>query len=287
VICLDLLIYQKDSTKDLLEIKTASVDLILTSPPYWNIVDYENSSQLGSGLTYKQFIRIFKKNLLECMRVLKEDSFGIFIVGDVRKGTKYTGKGSRPRMYSLQSDIIRYFTEMDFDFFSHIIWKKESVKKGEKGKIIYGSVGKGKYKDFVAPPYIYTDLSIEHILIFRKPGIKQEIPLLERLSDEHTRILKKDVEKWLDPVWYITPRRHSTHPATFPEELVERLIKMYSKKGDIVLDPFSGTGTTLKVALDLHRNAIGYEINEKYIHELTKSYPLKQQENVFSLQIST
>jgi DNA modification methylase len=260
VICLDLLIYQKDSTKDLLEIKTASVDLILTSPPYWNIVDYENSSQLGSGLTYKQFIRIFKK---------------------------YTGKGSRPRMYSLQSDIIRYFTEMDFDFFSHIIWKKESVKKGEKGKIIYGSVGKGKYKDFVAPPYIYTDLSIEHILIFRKPGIKQEIPLLERLSDEHTRILKKDVEKWLDPVWYITPRRHSTHPATFPEELVERLIKMYSKKGDIVLDPFSGTGTTLKVALDLHRNAIGYEINEKYIHELTKSYPLKQQENVFSLQIST
>lgn len=276
---MNLLIYKKDSTLNMAELNTASIDLILTSPPYWNIVDYNHPNQLGTGLTYKHFLELLKKNLFECMRVLKEDGFAIFVVGDIRKEGGYSGKNARPRIFSIHSDIIQYFTNMDFDFFQHFIWRKYGVKKGSKEGLIYGSVGTGEFKDFAAPPFLYTDLLIEHILVFRKPGKKRILPSLKsRLMEKETRLLKKDLEVWLNPVWDIDSPRHSKHPATFPGDLVERLIRLYSLKNDTILDPFVGTGTTLKKALSLDRLAIGYDINERYIQELIDEYDLRQQE---------
>lgn len=278
---MQMLIYQKDSTQDMSEINTASIELVLTSPPYWNIIDYKHNKQLGQGLTYNHYIFMLKKTLLECMRVLKEDAFAVFIVGDIRKSAKYLGKEERPKIFSLHSDIIQYFIEMGFEFHSHIIWKKTSVKKGEKGKILYCPVGKGKYKNYGTGPFVYTDLSIEHILIFRKPGKLRKLSLDERLSDEYNRIPKRDLEKWVDPVWFIDSQLNNQHPATFPAELACRLIKMYSLRNDTVLDPFCGIGTTLDVSFSLERNSIGYEINEKYITELSEYYNLNKDGNKY------
>lgn len=267
---MDLIIYNRDSTKDMAEIETASVDLILTSPPYWNIKNYDNRNQLGLGLTYEHFIYMLKKNLIECMRVLKEDRLAIFIVGDVRTIAGYGGRAtnSRPRVFSIQSEIIQYFNEMGFDTFAHLIWHKTSVKKGRKCNLLYGAV-----KDnYIYPPFIYTDLSIEHILIFRKPGDKRELLPLKERGDG---ILKETIGDWLNPIWNIEPSRNDEHPATFPPELVKRLILMFSLRNDIVLDPFCGTGTTLEQAIQLDRKSIGYEINERYLMRIINKYKLK------------
>ncbi|OEF98850.1 hypothetical protein BHF71_10665 [Vulcanibacillus modesticaldus] len=86
---MDIIIYIKDSTKGMHEVSTASIDLIITSPPYWNLKNYENHpQQLGFGLTYRHFFEILKQNLIESMRVLKEDGIAVFIVGDIMESTR-------------------------------------------------------------------------------------------------------------------------------------------------------------------------------------------------------
>lgn len=274
---LDIKIYNKSSINNMEDIKTNSIDLILTSPPYWDIKNYNNEQQLGLGLTYRCYIENLKKNMFECMRVLKEDGFCVFNVADIRKNVG-DSKECRPKMYPIHSDIIQYFIGMDFDLYAHTIWKKESVKKGKKGKIIHGAV----VGDYIYPPYVYNDLSIEHILVFRKPGKKRKmIPIKERVD----KFLKEETKEWLSPVWYINPSPYKKeHPATFPTELVSRIINLYSIKGDTILDPFCGTGTTLKVANELERNSIGYDINIDFIQPLIESFNMKKDGLVYSYE---
>ena len=256
------------------EIETSSIDLILTSPPYWDIKDYGMNEQLGYGLTYKCYLELLKKNIFECMRVLKDDGFCIFNVADIRKDVS-NRKESRPKIYPIHSDLIQYFISMDFEFASHTIWKKESVKKGEKGKIIYGAVD----KEYIYPPYVYNDLSIEHILVFRKPGKRRKLP---RLNERLDKFPKKEIQDWMNPIWNINPSSHKkNHPATFPTELISRLINLYSIKGDTVLDQYCGTGTTLKVAKELERNAIGYEINSEYILPFIEDFNMVKNELMY------
>lgn len=250
------------------DIKTNSIDLILTSPPYWDIKDYKNEEQLGLGLTYNGYLELLKHNMFECMRVLKEDGFCIFNVADINKNLSKS-KNSRPEIYPLHSDIIQYFRSIGMEFNAHRIWEKQSTKKGEKGKIIYGAVD----KNYIYPPYVYNDLMIEHILIFRKPGKKRKLPKIE---DRKDKFCKEKYQGWLSQVWKINPSKSKNHPATFPPELVTRLISLYSIKGDIILDPFCGTGTTLKVAKELERNSIGYELNLNYIKPFISELNMKK-----------
>jgi DNA modification methylase len=265
-IILSLTIYIKDSCINMNEIANNSIDLVLTSPPYWMLRNYENQNQIGLGMTYKQFIYYLKNNIIECIRVLKEDALAVFIVGDIRPKAGYGGKeeDSRCKTYSLQAKIINIFEEFDCDLFSHIIWSKTSNKSNKK---IYGNVD----KEFVYPPYIHMDLSNEHILVFRKPGNRRNIPSREIYKFNGDIIDKKsEAITWLKPVWFIEPVNSNTtnHPAPFPSELVERLIRLFSLKGDTILDPFCGSGTTLKVAFKLGRTAIGYEINSDYLSDI-------------------
>lgn len=265
-IILNLTIYLKNSCTDMIEITNNSIDLILTSPPYWMLRDYEQQDQIGLGMTYKQFLYYLRNNIIECIRVLKEDSLAIFIVGDIRPKAGYGGKeeDSRCKTYPLQANIINIFEEFDYDLFSHIIWSKTSNKSS---KIIPGNVD----SEFVYPPYIHMDLSNEHILVFRKPGKRRDIPPREIYKLKGDVIDKKsEATIWLKPIWFIEPVNSKTtnHPAPFPSELVERLIRMFSLKEDTILDPFCGSGTTLKAAFKLERNAIGYEVNENYLKEI-------------------
>lgn len=257
------------------ELATGSVDLIITSPPYWNLKDYKHPKQLGKSQTYKHFLYVLKQNLIECMRVLKEDSFACFIVGDIRT-SKYSSTG-RPKLYSLQSSLIHFLTEeMDLDLFSHFIWHKYGIKQGEKESIVYGSVCTGEYKGWAVPPFLYTDLLTEYILVFRKPGMRKRASAGERQRESLNLISKDELREWLDPVWKINSPTNSKHRATFPAELVKRLIRLFSLKGDIILDPFTGTGTTLSTAIEHHRNAIGYELNLEPLEDLIKDYSLKR-----------
>jgi DNA modification methylase len=273
---MDVKVFVKDSTQNLSEIGTNTIDLIVTSPPYWDIIDYGHPNQVGKGLTYKHFFRVLEKTFLECMRVVKEDSFIALIVGDVRKSSRNYNKNERARIYPFHSDIIKLFNEMDFEFFQHFIWQKTSVKKGEKGKILYGSVGRGEFKDFAAPPLIYTDLLFEHILVFRKPGNKQERNFNFGLTDEYTKIPIETAREWMNPIWKIDSPMNKNHRATFPLEIAARLIKLFSYRSDTILDPFCGTGTLIKQAVAFQRKAIGYELNENYLLNLTSELNLKR-----------
>lgn len=262
-------IYNKSSLEGMLEVDTNSINLILTSPPYWDLKDYGDKKQLGIGLTFETYIRFLCTNILACSRVLKIDGFCVFNVADVRRNLS-ENKNDRPKLYSIQSYIIREFEKLGLELFSHIIWEKTSVKKGEKGKIIYGSVD----KDFIYPPYVYNDLSIEHILIFRKPGAKRKLPKLKNRKDG---IPKDEIGELYNSVWkFNESTKNKSHPAVFSKEFANRIIKMYSLKGDIVLDPFAGIGTTLEEATNLGRLSIGYELNLSYLNDLIVKYNLTQ-----------
>lgn len=268
---MNITVYHKNSEK-MSEIDTATIDLVVTSPPYWNIVDYNHPEQLGVGLTYRHFVLLLEKSLLECMRVVKKDGFIIVIAGDIRAAAERNGKGERPKIYPLHSDIIQSFRQLDFDFFAHYIWRKMGINKA-RGKIVYGSVGTGKNKGLAAPPFLYSDLLIEHILIFRKPGLRVRIPMEQRLADPGNILLLDDVKKWVDPLWLFDSPTNPYHPATFPPEMVSRLIKMHSLTGETILDPFMGSGTTLEAALALGRHAVGYEINDNYVDSFRRRHP--------------
>lgn len=258
-------IYNKSSLDGMVEIKTNTIDLILTSPPYWDLKDYGHENQLGLGLTYKTYLRFLNSNLLACARVLKADGFCVFNVADIRKNLN-GDKNSRSQIYSIQAYLIREFEELGLELFSHIIWRKRSVKKGKKGKILYGSVD-GEY---IYTPYVYNDLSFEHILVFRKPGDRRVLP---KLKDREDKYKKDEFQENYDPIWvFDESTKGKEHPARFPNKLAETIIKMYSLKGDTILDPFAGSGTSLDEADKLSRKAIGYEVNLEHLKELISKY---------------
>lgn len=269
-ILLETTIYIKDSTKDMHETDSNSIDLIITSPPYWNRKDYKHPEQLGYGMRYDEYFKRLESNLLECKRVLKEDGLAVFIVGDVRpKASEIsTDVNTRPQLYSIHSDIITFLCQNGLQLYDQFIWRKESTKKGKKRYVIYGAAQKG----YIYPPYVYGDMSIEYILVFRKPGVKRMLPHLNCRVKE--RISRKTAQDWLSSVWNIEPAKNSLHPAIFPSELPMRLIKLYSLEGDTVLDPFCGIGTTLEEAIKLNRRAIGYEINFNYLSSFIKKYKM-------------
>lgn len=262
-----LLLYKKDVLNGLSETSTASVDFIITSPPYWATVDYGYEGQLGQGLTYPHFLLNLEKVWLECMRVLKADSFITIIAADIRKRA-----GERPKLYSFHCDIINFFQKMDLPLSQHYIWLKPAVNH-KKGKLIYGSVGTKKHKSLVCPPYIYSELSIEHILVFRKSG-KRLLPSLDsRLIDPQNALSTSEVREWVKPVWNIISPFCPHHPATLAPEVARRLIRMYSLSGDWILDPFAGSGTSLIEAIKYSRNAIGYEMKGDYINLILSKVP--------------
>lgn len=252
-------IYIKSCLNGMNEIETNSIDLIVTSPPYWDLVDYNNCNQLGMGLTFNTYLTYMNTFLLSSSRVLKFDGFLAIIVADIRKNESGSSK-ERPKLYSIQSYIINRLEGLGIDLHAHIIWKKTSVKSSGK-KIIYGSVD----KDYAYPPFAYNDLDIEHILIFRKPGSKRDLPSLAERMD---KLDKDDLNDEYSSLWRFNEvSNNKNHPATFPNALVERIIKLFSITNDVVLDPFMGSGTTALSCISMNREFLGYEINKSYINE--------------------
>ena len=144
----------------------------------------------------------------------------------------------------------------------NIYWKKP----GNKPNAFLGS-------GFL-PVNAYVTLDCEHILIFRKGKIRK-FSEAEKIRRKESTFTKEERHLWFSQTWIgingtkqkVINNRKS---AAFPEEIPERLIRMFSIKGDVVLDPFAGTGTTLKVAERLERKAIGIDIDEKYKEEFLK-----------------
>ena len=232
------------------DINDESIDLIITSPPYWQLKDYGESRQIGFNQSYEDYINSLNLVWMECFRVLKPGSRLCVNIGDQFARAAYYG---RYKVVPIHSEIIRFCETIGFDFMGNIIWQKPTSMHTSGGSKVMGS--------YPYPKGGIVKIDYENILLFKKPGITPaptaDIKELSKLSDE-------EWYSFFTSHWNFSGERQDKHIAVFPEELPYRLIRMFSFCGDTVLDPFMGSGTTALAALKNGRNAIGYEINPKF-----------------------
>jgi modification methylase len=250
------LIYIADSRR-VPELADESVQLVVTSPPYWSLKDYGHPGQIGHGQEYEEYLESVGQVLGECHRVLCEGCRMAVNVGDQYLRASEHG---RYRVLPLGADLTALARGLEFDFMGSIIWRKVSTTRPSGGGKWMGSI------------YIPRDGQItyehEYILIFRKPG---KAPRPSEEIQEKSRLTKEQRQQWFRGVWAdLPPERQTGHEAMFPVELPRRLIKMYSFYGETVLDPFLGSGTTCLAAAVEGRHCIGYEINRDYAETITQ-----------------
>ena len=232
-------------------INDESIDLIITSPPYWQLKDYGESRQIGFNQSYEDYINSLNLVWMECFRVLKSGSRLCVNIGDQFARAAYYG---RYKVVPIHSEIIRFCETIGFDFMGNIIWQKPTSMHTSGGGKVMGS--------YPYPKGGIVKIDYENILLFKKPGIAiaptSDVKELSKLSDEewHT---------YFTSHWNFSGERQDKHIAVFPEELPYRLIRMFSYCRDTVLDPFMGSGTTALAAIKNGRNAIGYEINPDFL----------------------
>lgn len=247
-------LYHADA-RNLSFLKADSVHLILTSPPYFNLKEYRRGqNQLGIIDDYQQFVDELEKVWRECYRILVPGGRVVCVVGDVCLSRRTNG---RHAVMPLHSDIAVTCRKIGFDNLNPIFWHKISnaAYEANTNSSILG-------KPYEPNAIIKNDM--EYILMERKPGGYRKPTEKQRIE---SRIGKEDFHNWFSQIWELPgASTKNGHPAPFPLELATRLIKMFSFVGDTVLDPFSGSGTTMLAAANINRNSIGVETEEKYCH---------------------
>ncbi len=250
-----------DSRK-MVEIDDESVDLVVTSPPYWHIKDYGSEAQIGYGQSLHDYLKDLYRVWKECYRVLKPGRRLCINIGDQFARAAIYG---RYKIIPLHAEIISQCEDIGFDYMGSIIWQKKTTMNTTGGATVMGS--------YPYPPNGMIEIDYEFILIFKKPGKGDKVP---KEIKEASKLTKEEWKEYFSGHWKFGGAKQVGHEAMFPDELPRRLIKMYSFVGDTVLDPFLGSGTTAKVALELKRNTIGYEINEGYLDIIKEKLGLKK-----------
>jgi DNA modification methylase len=244
-------IFEGDS-RDMSFIPDRSVHLVVTSPPYANLKRYEeHPEQLGHIEDYEEFLAELDKVWAECERVLVPGGRICSVAGDVCVPRR---KGGRHFVLPLSADIQVRARALGLDALTPIRWLKVANIKLEAS-----SSARFLGKPNLPNGIVKNDL--EHIIFLRKPGYRKPTPEMEEAS----HISTDDYEKWFSAIWTINGASTREHPAPYPREVAWRLIRMFSFAGDVVLDPFAGTGTTNLAAMEADRHSIGVEIEPKYL----------------------
>jgi len=239
------------------EVSDEGVDLIVTSPPYPMIEMWDKMFLSFGCKNYEEIHTYLSQVWKECYRVLAPGGIICINVGDATRRMNGIFK-----LFANHSKIIEICEEIGFTTLPYILWKKPSCRAN-------AFLGSG-----FLPPNAYVTLDCEYILIFRKGNLrkfksKDEI----RYKSMYT---KEERDIWFSQIWDVNGIKQSHKKvkrrlAAYPDEIVKRLIRMFSVQGDIVLDPFLGTGTTSRVAAKLNRNSIGYEIDIELMEILKES----------------
>ena len=238
------------------EIPDGFVDLIVTSPPYYDVKNYSQTKEcIGEKDDYQQYLQSLFLVFKECWRVLKPTGFICVNVSNVRKDQQ---------LVTVASDVCRVL-EKRFILIDDIIWKKPDGYASRRWMVT---------ANHPHPLLYYPNNVCEHIYILRKSRERRKIP---------REVLNENVlnERWLrgvqSDVWQFNTEGCSFHPAPFPEKLPARCIKLYSLKNDCVLDPFLSSGTVMKIARDLGRNSVGIELNSEYLPKIKERVGFGQQ----------
>lgn len=236
-------------------IADCSVDLVVTSPPYWNVIQYDDNDTL-LGQSYQDYIEWLGLVWAESYRVLRPN--GKLVINTPIMPVPKAIINQTPRhIKNICFDIENWINaNTDFYRFSMFIWQKQT------SKMMFGS--------YPFPPNIFENNTIEFLAVYVKPGPAKAVsPAIK----EKNRLLQQE---WIDlaqQIWFMYPanvKREFHHPAPFPQKLPARFMKMYTfgaadgYEGDIVLDPFNGAGTTTAVAKMLKRRSIGIELSPEY-----------------------
>ena len=255
-------VYFKDS-QDMSELPNKSVHLIVSSPPYGVGMEYEK------GMSHDELFEMINGVIKECARVLVPGGVMALNVGDIHnfKGSK--GKNDFTQIQLMGHKYQASLRKHGIYLKNHIIWIK--AKAWSKHPEIHFD------EDTVHTSYKILD-TFEPVYIFRKEG-KREIPSEDVVL--RSKLTKEQWKGWVPGVWEITPVKNMEgHPSIYPDELVYRLVKMFSYEGDTVLDPFLGSGTTVKVARELNRDGIGYEKEIQYKPVIMKKLGLIPEQDV-------
>lgn len=233
------------------ELDDRSVQLIVTSPPYWQLKDYGSDEQIGFNDSYETYINHLNLVWNECHRVLEDGCRLCINIGDQFARSVYYG---RYKVIPIRTEVIKFCESIGFDYMGAIIWQKNTTMNTTGGATIMGS--------FPYPRNGIIKLDYEFILIFKKQGLA---PKIGKDIKDQSKLTKEEWNQYFQGHWNFGGVRQDNHIAMFPEELPKRLIKMFSFVDDTVLDPFLGSGTTSLVAKNLGRNSIGYEINPEFL----------------------
>ncbi|MFN8625054.1 MAG: site-specific DNA-methyltransferase [Candidatus Binatia bacterium] len=229
-----------------------SVHLVVTSPPYWTLKKYnDHVGQLGHIREYEHFLDQIEQVWRHVYRALVPGGRLVCVVGDVCLSRRAHG---RHVVMPLHADIVVRCRKIGFDNLNPIIWYKIANAQFE---VENGSKFLGKPYE----PNAIIKNDMEFILMQRKPGgYRKPTEQQRRLS----MINKEQFDEWFRQSWALAGASTREHPAPYPLELANRLVRMFSFVGDTVLDPFVGTGTTLVAAARAGRDAIGVEVDPRY-----------------------
>jgi site-specific DNA-methyltransferase (cytosine-N4-specific) len=257
------------------ELADASVHLMVTSPPYPMIQMWDDQfSQMDSRIadlwkeleadcreeTVTRIYDAMHENLArvwqEAHRALVDGGIACINIGDATRTVN-----GKFRLFPNHARIIEHCERAGFTTLPYVLWKKPTTKPKYKGKGAF--LGSG-----FLPPNAYVTLDCEFILIFRKGNLRR---FARNDAVRHgSKFTKKQRDTWFSQIWTVAGTRQTASQverriAAFPEEIANRLIRMFSVKGDTVLDPFLGSGTTTKAAMQNERNSVGYEIDESLL----------------------
>lgn len=238
-------------SRSLSHIKDQEVQLIITSPPYWQLKDYGSESQIGFHDSYEQYINNLNLVWKECHRVLSDGCRLCINIGDQFARSAYYG---RYKVIPIRTEIIRFCETLGMDYMGAIIWQKATTMNTTGGGAVMGS--------FPYPRNGILKIDYEFILIFKKQG---KSPAVTPEQKQKSKMTREEWNTYFASHWNFSGVRQDGHIAMFPEELPHRLIKMFSFVGETVFDPFLGSGTTMLAAKNLERNSIGCEINAEYL----------------------
>lgn len=237
-------------SRSLNKIKDKSVQLIITSPPYWQLKDYGTEDQIGFNDSYEEYINNLNLVWKECNRVLADGCRLCINIGDQFARSVYYG---RYKVIPIRTEIIRFCESLGMDYMGAIIWQKATTMNTSGGGAIMGS--------YPYPRNGILKMDYEFILLFKKLGNAPKPTKEQRAASAMT---KEEWSQYFSSHWNFNGVKQLGHIAMFPEELPKRLIKMFSFIGETVFDPFAGSGTTSLAAKNLGRNSIGYEINKDF-----------------------
>jgi DNA modification methylase len=242
----DTQIFNEDSRELSKFINNDTVDFVVFSPPYWKLRDYGFKEQIGFKQSYDKYLEDMKKVFSECYKVLKNGRYMAINIGTVvsNEGMKF-----------ISGDFINKCQEIGFVFRKDIIWHKpRGTTKWQRGAT--------QFSQNPYPLMFNTNINHEFILIFQK-GESTPFDFSKTPKFNRQFIRKMAYSVW-DIIPVSSPKNNEKHVAPYPEELPKRLIQLFSFPNEIILDPFAGSGTTNKVAKELGRKSIAFELSKEY-----------------------